>query len=515
VTTKFYTSSTLKHIFSTLKYLFGAALMLMLMSGVAIASEGGSHLVEPNPILIAPFIILLLAIALMPFIHAKFWHHYFPHISIGLGIITIVYYVFFLHNPVRMLHSGIEYISFICLVGSLFVVSGGIHIELKGYASPLKNTSILAFGAIIANIVGTTGASMILIRPFIRNNKHHLKPYHIVFFIFIVSNIGGALTPIGDPPLFLGYLKGIPFFWVLDNVWVVWLLAMGIILVVFFVRDEVNYRKLDKSLRDSEQSVPDSTTFAGSHNLFFLLAILLSVFIQDPPFVREFIMIAASIGSYYTTKKEIHDSNEFNFFPIKEVGFLFLGLFATMVPALDWLELNAGELGISTPGQFYWGTGILSAFLDNAPTYLNFLSAQIGLLMTKGILNDTHAIIAKGVSPDLIAQYSVDVQNIMSYLAGHHASELAAKSVTTDHINIAHLLANHPIYVKAISISAVFFGAMTYIGNAPNFMVKAIAEHSGAEMPSFFGFLFKYSIPILLPIFALVWLLFFSSGGIN
>ncbi len=485
--------------------------MLMLMNGVAYASEeGGSHLVEPNPIMIAPFALLLLAIALMPFINGKFWHHYFPHISIGLGLIAVVYYVFFLHNPIRMVHSGIEFISFICLVGSLFVVSGGIHINLKGYASPVKNSIILLIGAVLSNLVGTTGASMILIRPYLRNNKNHIKPYHIVFFIFIVSNIGGALTPIGDPPLFLGYLKGVPFFWVVQNVWHIWLIAIALVLGIFIVFDTLNYRKLDKSIRDNENSVADTTEFRGIHNLGFLLVILVSVFIQNPPFVREIIMIAASVGSYYTTKKEIHEANDFNFFPIKEVGFLFLGLFATMVPALDWLELNASELGVSTAGQFYWGAGILSSFLDNAPTYLNFLSAEIGLLVSKALVTDVHTIIAQGVSPALVGQYSAEVQNVIAYLQSHHAAELAAKNVTTDHINVAHIIANNAIYLKAISIAAVFFGANTYIGNAPNFMVKSIAEQSGVECPSFFGYMFKYSIPILIPIFALVWLLFFN-----
>lgn len=514
---KIYTRSTLKNLTSTLKYFFGSLFVFLMTNGVAFASETAeeaSHLVEPNPIMIAPFIVLLLAIALMPFINAKFWHHYFPHISIGLGLITIVYYLFFLHNPVRMMHSGIEYFSFICLVGSLFIVSGGIHIDLAGYASPVKNGIILALGAVMANIVGTTGASMILIRPYIRNNKHHLKAFHIVFFIFVVSNIGGGLTPIGDPPLFLGYLKGIPFFWVLDNVIVIWAITVVAVIGVFLVMDTMNYRKQDPKSREEDNKVADKTTFRGLHNVGFLLIILVSVFIQDPPFVREFVMIAASFGSYFTTKKEIHDANEFNFFPIKEVGFLFLGLFATMVPALDWLELNAGSLGITSPGQFYWGTGVLSSFLDNAPTYLNFLSAEIGLLVTKVIVNDTHKLIATGFTPDIIAQYSQEIQNIMAYLHDHHAAELAAKNVSSDHINIAHLLANHPIYVKAISVSAVFFGAMTYIGNAPNFMVKSIAEQSGAEMPSFFGYMIKYSVPILLPIFAIIWWVFFSGGGI-
>ncbi|MAT40171.1 MAG: sodium:proton antiporter [Ectothiorhodospiraceae bacterium] len=497
----------------TLRHILSFAAAFVFTSGIAIASEGAehgeSHLVPPDPLMIIPFVVLLLAIALMPFINAKFWHHYFPHISIGLGLITIVYYVFFLHNPVRMMHSGIEYVSFIALVGSLFVVAGGIHIDLKGYATPWKNAGILAFGSVLANVVGTTGSSMILIRPFMRNNKNHLKPYHVVFFIFLVSNIGGGLTPIGDPPLFLGYLKGIPFFWVLFNVWHIWLATIIVVLGVFLVVDFMNYRKLDKSLKDTENAAGDKTEFRGLHNIGFLLVILVSVFITDPPFVREALMIAAAVGSYYTTKREIHQANDFNFFPIKEVGFLFLGLFATMVPALDWLELNAGSLGVTQPGQFYWGTGILSSFLDNAPTYLNFLSAEIGLLATPELMNNIREILAGGINAEALSQQSVLVQDAVHYIAAHHPSEVADGTVTNGMIQIAILLSDYPIFVVAISVSAVFFGAMTYIGNAPNFMVKSIAEQGGAEMPSFFGYLVKYSIPILLPIFAIVWLIWF------
>lgn len=485
---------------------------LMLFTLPALASEGGeSHVIEPNPWMVIPFIVLLLAIALMPFINGKWWHHYFPHVSIGLGLITIVYYVFFLQNPVRMLHSGIEYFSFIALVGSLYVVAGGLHINLKGYASPVKNTIILAIGAVLANIIGTTGASMILIRPFMRNNKTRLHAYHIVFFIFIVSNIGGGLTPIGDPPLFLGYLKGIPFFWVLEHVWDIWGLTILMVLAVFVAIDWYYYMKMPADVRHKQDDAGDKTTVEGLHNIGFLLMILVAVFIQDPPFVREIIMIAAAVGSYYTTREHVHRANDFNFFPVKEVGFLFLGLFATMVPALDWLEINASSLGISEPGQFYWGTGILSSFLDNAPTYLNFLSAEIGLLVKPELIAQVKEVIANGAmqAPNYM-QYSEEVRSTVETLVRYHAGMVAENTVPLSDIQVSELISVHPLYVMAISVSAVFFGAMTYIGNAPNFMVKSIAEQMGAKMPSFFGFMFKFSIPILLPIFILIWWLYFS-----
>jgi len=490
----------------------GVLTVFILSSLPAFASEGGgSHIIEPEPLMILPFVILLLAIALMPFISKHWWERYFPHSAIGLGLITIFYYVFILENPVRMLHSGIEYFSFICLVGSLFVVAGGMHIHLKGYATPTKNTILLLIGAVLSNFIGTTGASMILIRPFMRNNKKRLRAYHVVFFIFIVSNIGGALTPIGDPPLFLGYLKGIPFFWVFFNVWFIWILAISIVLVMFFLIDSYNYRKAPEEAAAEQAVVGDKSAIHGLHNIGFLLMILIAVFIQNPPFVREAIMIIAAAGSYFTTKAPIHEANDFNFYPIKEVGFLFLGLFATMVPALDWLELNAATLGITTAGQFYWGTGILSSFLDNAPTYLNFLSAEIGLLVKHDAVRQVQECIANGAlsAPNLM-QYPSEVRLSVETLLHYHSDLVASKSVPIDDINISILIGANDIYVRSISVAAVFFGAMTYIGNAPNFMVKSIAEQSGAQMPSFFGFMFRYSIPILLPVFFLVWLLFFN-----
>lgn len=490
----------------------GALAALMLTTLPALASEGGaSHVIEPNPLMIIPFVVLLLAIALMPFINKHWWEHYYPHVAVALGLITIVYYVFFLHNPVRMLHSGIEFFSFICLVGSLFVVAGGMHINLKGYASPVKNTIILLFGAVLSNLVGTTGASMILIRPFMRNNKTRLHAYHIVFFIFIVSNIGGALTPIGDPPLFLGYLKGIPFFWVMENVWVIWALTVAVVLAVFIAIDWYYYNKMPADVRAKQNEAGDETKLQGMHNIGFLLVILVAVFIQDPPYVREVIMILAAAGSYFTTKKHVHEANDFNFLPIKEVGFLFLGLFATMVPALDWLELNAASLGITAPGQFYWGTGALSSFLDNAPTYLNFLSAEIGLLVRPELITQVQEVIANGAlqAPNF-AQYSQEVRTTVETLVHYHGQMVASGNVPLSDIQVSYLISMHDVYVMAISIAAVFFGAMTYIGNAPNFMVKSIAEQAGAKMPSFFGYMIRFSLPVLLPIFILVWLLFFN-----
>ncbi len=412
-----------------------------------------------------PFVALLVSIAVFPLANKHWWEKNYPFVSFGLGAIVVFYYLFLLKNTESLIHTGYEYFSFISLIGSLFVVAGGIHINVKGEATPLVNSLFLLIGGVLANLLGTTGASMVMIRPWIRMNKYRLTTFHIAFFIFIVSNIGGALTPIGDPPLFLGYLKGIPFFWVLENVWPIWLLTMGILLALFFIVDSRNYKKAPKEIRLKE-TAHEEWKFLGVHNILFLLMIIGAVFINHPPFLREGLMILAAVLSYKTTSKNVHESNHFNFEPIKEVAILFIGIFATMIPALEWLEHNADKIGIHSSGQFFWGSGILSSVLDNAPTYLNFLSASIGL-----------------------------------FVAEHHENPVVA------------LLTDHPSYIRAISVGSVFFGAVTYIGNGPNFLVKSIAEQMKVKTPSFFGYVLRYSFPILIPIFAMVWFLFFRSGS--
>ncbi|MEO7933823.1 MAG: sodium:proton antiporter [Chthoniobacterales bacterium] len=416
---------------------------------------------QPHPAMILPFALLLFCIAAMPFVHRHWWESHYPKIAVGLGLITAGYYVFALHHPERMAHVALEYVSFIALIGSLFVVSGGIHIQVKGEATPRVNVLFLAIGGVLASIIGTTGASMLLIRPWIRMNRYRITAFHIVFFIFIVSNVGGGLTPIGDPPLFLGFLKGVPFGWVIEHCWPAWLITMGLLLAVFHVLDRRNFRRAPQTVRDQE-TAHESWKFDGLHNLLFLGVILGGVFCPTP--WREILMIAAALGSYFSTRRHVHRINDFSFLPIQEVAWLFAGIFATMVPALDLLETHAASLGVSQPMQFYWFSGILSGLLDNAPTYLTFLAAAFGL---------------QGLSLD----------------------------------NPAHMetfLATRTHDLIAISLGSVFFGAITYIGNGPNFMVKSIADRAQVETPGFVGYFLKFALPILLPIYFLIGLLFFS-----
>lgn len=463
--------------------------------------------------MIIPFVVLLFSIAFAPLINQHWWEKNYYYVSYGLGAITVIYYVFILNNSSRMIHSGIEYISFIVLISSLYVVAGGVHIKIKGKSRPLSNVILLGVGAVLANFIGTTGASMILIRPYLRVNRYRLRPFHVVIFIFIVSNIGGALTPIGDPPLFLGYLRGIPFFWILFSVWHIWLLVIVTVLGIFYVLDRNSFKKYEEKEKHlNAEEFDEKAEVNGLSNIFFVVIILIAVFIQKPPFLREAIMIISAIASYTMTKPEIHKKNDFSFFPIKEVAALFLGIFATMVPALDWLELNAASIGIHSPGQFFWSVGILSSILDNAPTYLNFLTAAIGLHVSPETINQIQRLITENGNSlmSALGNNTIEIQRTASVLMKYYSDHISSGSLTVSQIQAAYLIANHSIYIKSISISAVFFGAMTYIGNGPNFMVKSICQQYGAKTPNFSEYIYKYSIPILLPVFVIVWFLFFK-----
>lgn len=437
--------------------------------------------------LVIPFVTLLLMIATGPLFYEHFWHHNYPKIAIGFSVLVVLYYLFVLDNVHAPVHALAEYIQFIALLASLFVASGGILIEIDKKATPLANVSLLLIGAVVSNLIGTTGASMLLIRPFIRLNKGNIQPYHIVFFILMVSNVGGSLTPIGDPPLFLGFLKGVPFFWTIEHNWPAWIMALTLLAVGFYFLD----RKLGKSNEDEfaeEITYSNKFTLIGAKNFGWLLIIICAVFLdpnviegvpaivydgQKFSYLREVIMLSVAFFSYRFADQRAIKGNEFNFEPIREVAFIFVGIFGTMMPALELVGNFAKSpegAQLITVNTLYWGTGILSAVLDNAPTYLNFLAA---------------AMASEGANINSIAEVREFADNSMN------------DSDTT-------------FQLAAIAIASVFFGAMTYIGNGPNFMVKSIAEQSGIKMPSFFGYIIRFTIPILLPILFLVWLVFFA-----
>ena len=444
------------------------------------AAEGDDdHGPMPPTWLILPFAILLLMIATGPLFYARHWHRYYPRYAVVLGIVVAVYYIFVMHSITPMVHALAEFLSFIALVASLFIAASCIFLKMNARGTPLSNSIVLFAGSIIANLIATTGAAMLFIRPYMRLNQGRLKPYHIVFFIFLVANVGGALTPIGDPPLFLGFLRGVPFFWTLTHVWYVWLPTTLLIIGIFAFFDSRNKTR-------GPEPDPNEPTIAvvGKKSFFWVIVIIISVFIDPSVFswvpalhigsvhlpvgIREIIMFTVAIIAYKTANIEALQKNEFTFEPIREVGWLFLGIFATMQPALQLIGYFASQNADSlTVGIFYWGTGALSGILDNAPTYLNFLSAAMGKFgMNVNLASDVVAF------------------------ASHAESWF---------------------YLQAISVAAVFFGALTYIGNAPNFMVKSIAESNGVETPSFAGYLVKYSLPILLPVYFVVYLVFYSG----
>jgi len=290
-------------------------------------------------------------------------------------------------------------------------------------------------------------------------NRGRIAPMHIAFFIFLVSNIGGALLPVG-PPLILGFLKGVPFGWTLQHCWTQWLITVGIVLFVFLVLDLINLRGSRKSIHEAELT---SWRCDGAHNFIFLLVILAAL-IALPSAWREALVILIALGSYLGTPQRIRDANDFTFAPLREIGWLFLGIFGTMIPVLEFMEASAGGLGLNSDLAFFWATGLLSALLDNAPTYLAFFAAALG-------------------------RYHLNIND-----ASH----------------VARFLSENGRELMAISLGATFFGALTYIGNAPNLLVKTIAEHARVPTPTFIGYIWKFALPVLLPVFALLSILFFS-----
>lgn len=446
-------------------------------------SEQEEHVAEhpaAAPWSVLPFIVLLGMIATGPLFYEHFWHKNYPKVAMLLGAVVVAYYIFWLHNQHGPVHAFFEYVQFISLLTGLFIASGGIMIGVDKKATPMTNSTILIVGAVIANIIGTTGASMLLIRPYLRLNKGRIKAYHIIFFIFIVSNVGGSLTPIGDPPLFLGFLKGVPFEWTLIHNFFPWLFAIIVLTIVFYLFDRNN-----KAQQKEVEPITNKVTLLGGSNFIWLAIVVAAVFLdpnvfdwvpaihydgQKFSFIREIIMLSVSYVAYKSASPALLKKNDFSFEPIKEVAFIFIGIFATMMPALELV----GNFAQSPEGAkminhntLYWGTGILSGVLDNAPTYLNFLAAAM-------------------------ASTGADITNI------GEVRQFAADGYQ-----------DSALMLKSISVAAVFFGAMTYIGNGPNFMVKSIAEQLGIKMPSFFGYIIRFSLPILLPLFVIVWLIFF------
>ncbi|MCX6959697.1 MAG: sodium:proton antiporter, partial [Verrucomicrobia bacterium] len=273
----------------------------------------------PGPLLLAPFVLQLLAIALMPLLVHHWWERHYPKVSVILGGSTALYYLLILGRGGRLLDPLHEYISFVVIMAALFIVAGGIHIRVSGEATPWKNVLFLLIGSVLASVIGTTGASMLLIRPWVRMNRYRITGFHTAFFIFLISNVGGALTPIGDPPLFLGFLKGVPFWWTLEHLWRPWLLVVALLVGIFYFIDRENFLRAPRAVQE-EEATEEHWAFEGLGNLLPLAAILAAVFSPSP--WREIVMVAAAFLSWYLTPRLTHEKNDFTFAPIKEVAWL-------------------------------------------------------------------------------------------------------------------------------------------------------------------------------------------------
>jgi Na+/H+ antiporter NhaD/arsenite permease-like protein len=402
---------------------------------------------------VLPFVLMLLAIAVLPLATPHWWEQNRNKMLVAcvLGLPILVLYLG--RRPGALVLMGEEYLSFIILLAGLYVISGGVLLRGDLVATPLTNTGFLAVGSVLASFVGTTGASMLLIRPLLQTNRERTRVKHtVVFFIFTVSNVGGMLTPLGDPPLFLGYLQGVPFTWTF-RLWPHWLLMGGLLLATYFVWDSTQYARESIAAIRRDRTQLEPLRIRGATNALWLAGVVLAVaFLREP--AREIAILALAGISLWWTPREIRRANGFTSYPITEVAVLFFGIFLTMIPALELLRLRGAELGVRDPWQFFWATGALSSFLDNAPTYLAFLALGQGLGQATEVVGVPHTILV------------------------------------------------------AISVGAVAMGASTYIGNAPNFMVKAIAEEAKVKMPSFFGYML-YSGLVLLPLFVVVTIIFF------
>ncbi len=464
---------------------FLALFALVLMPISAFAAEGAAHLpTNMSVIWVIPFVCMLLSIALGPILVPHFWHHNYGKLALGWGLAFVIP-CFFVYGSAITIYEVIhilvlDYIPFIILLFSLFTVAGGIRLKGSLAGTPMVNTIILAIGTAIASLMGTTGAAMLLIRPLLRANAHRkFRVHQVVFFIFLVANIGGSLSPLGDPPLFLGFLKGVSFFWTTTNLLVPMILISVALLVVYFILDTILYAKEGKP--EQENVSDEKLGFDGKVNFILLAGVVACVLMSGSwkpggyidiyhvhyeyqNILKDVLLLVIAGISLKLTSKACREANGFNWEPIAEVAKLFIGIFLSMIPALTILKAGVnGELasvvslvsnadGSANNMMYFWVTGTLSAFLDNAPTYLVFFNTAGG--------------------------------------------------------DAAYLMNEGKITLMAISAGAVFMGAVTYIGNAPNFMVRAIANDQNVTMPSFFGYM-AWSVGFLVPIFAVVSYIYF------
>lgn len=435
-----------------------------------------------NLLLLLPFITMIFLLSAGPLFFANWWAKNAKIVPLVLALLVGGYYLY-QGKSEDLVETLAEYLSFISIIGALYVVAGGICIHPYRNGTAGVNVVFLLIGALITNIIGTTGASVLLLKPFIRLNRYKIKAYHIIFFIFIISNAGGLITPLGDPPLFMGYLKGIPFFWFTEKLFLPWLFVIGILSTVFYIFDRINDKGIESEIINNPKN--QMTLIIGKRNFIGLGIILASLFL-DPrkfdwiptlqyghhhlSFVRELIQIVTAYVFYKISNRGAMEMNDFSLEPIEEVAFAFCGIFVTMMPALEAMRQLAASPEVAaaiSPSFTFWGTGVMSAILDNAPSFINSLTVAM-------------------------AKYGLDIgeyDDVLKFVAMENAGQ------------IAH-------YLVAISFASVIFGAFTYVGNGPNFLVKAMAEKEGIKMPGFVQYIYLYALPILLPIIVACWAIF-------
>jgi len=426
--------------------------------------------IEPTIWSVIPFVLMLLVIAIVPLFAEHWWHSNKNKLIVSMVLgLPIAIYLISIGRFHDLEHQIIlDYIPFVSLLAALFYISGGIVVRGDIKATPFNNSIFLFIGSVLASFIGTTGASMLLIRPLLKSNSERKYVVHtVIFFIFLVSNIGGLLTPLGDPPLFLGYLRGVPFTWTF-RLFFEWLFTVGVLLIIYFIWDTYAYKKetIKDILKDKTQVEP--IRISGAINFLWLLAVVIVVaFVNEnyEPFktlieqsefyklIQVPLFLLLIVLSKVTTPEDYRKENDFNLYPIVEVAALFIGIFITMIPALILLKLHGHELGLDSPIKFFYASGAFSSFLDNAPTYLVFFTTAQGTM------------------------------------------------------SVQEFILSKPLELAAVSLGSVFMGSMTYIGNAPNFMVRSIAEQFGIKMPSFGGYMI-YSILILQPVFLVMALIF-------
>lgn len=468
---------------------------LVYLGRLLLHSTSGSSPISVGLPWLIPFVVLLAGIAFIPAIFPLWWEKFYAWFCLGVSVLAALAYLWVFHRSAEaeLSASLATYCDFIVLLSALFIIASGIVIRVKAPATVRLNVLMLLGAAILSNVFGSMGASVLLARPFLRMNQGHIRPFHVIFFVLVVANVGASLTALGDPPLLLGYLSGIPFWWITIHAWRIWLLAVGLLLAMFCFLD-FRHRASLQQKSPAGQAWDNSPVIQidGVEQLLLLPVAMAGLFL--PPPWRDATLVIASGVSLLLCPADLPRENRFNFQPVREIGILFLAIFLTMTPALHFLnqQARAGKLTqwLHTSGQCFFTTGALSAVLDNAPTYLAILQLRVAESNQNSPsprnAHLTHDVFKPRVVPQ--QKHSTDARETLRLKLADPDTALAA---------------------LAISLGSVFFGALTWIGNGPNLMIRAIAQQEGVACPGFVSYSVRYALPCLLPVLLLVWLMFF------